>query len=285
MAGLAGTGDGVEPPLLLAGLRIVGGDEAADAVLAAGHADDHLVLDDERRQRQRVAGAGVGDAGLPDGPAADRVDRDELGVDGAHEQRVAQNRHAAVDAPAAGARLGRRGVLVAPEDAAELRVEGQHGVGRLGDVHDAVHHERRRLEDLQRLRLEDPLQLEAVDVVDGNLVEGRVAVAVVVARVGEPVVRLVGGVEQPLEGHLRGQRVRQQGHEGDGGEDQGGARRPGHRFIPFKVRRNASTSARSCSVSVSAYEGIGDVVITVYSLRSSLTSETSRSLSSMSCTV
>ena len=55
VAGLAGTGNGVEAPGLLAGLGVVGGDEAADAQLAAADADDDLVLDDERRQRQRVA--------------------------------------------------------------------------------------------------------------------------------------------------------------------------------------------------------------------------------------
>ena len=43
----------VEAPEALAGLRIVGVDEAAVRELAAGDADDHLVVDDERRAGAR----------------------------------------------------------------------------------------------------------------------------------------------------------------------------------------------------------------------------------------
>mgnify|MGYP003694772649 CR=1 FL=1 len=48
---LAFAGDRVEAPRPLARLGVVGVDEAADAALAAGDADDDLVLHDERRAR------------------------------------------------------------------------------------------------------------------------------------------------------------------------------------------------------------------------------------------
>src|SRR5262245_29678712 len=44
--GLAGSGNRVEPPDLLTGVHVVGREEAADAVFAAGDAGDHLILDD-----------------------------------------------------------------------------------------------------------------------------------------------------------------------------------------------------------------------------------------------
>ena len=47
-------GNGVEAPRQLAGLRVVGGDVAADGVLRAAVADDHFALDDARRHRDRV---------------------------------------------------------------------------------------------------------------------------------------------------------------------------------------------------------------------------------------
>ena len=74
MPGFARPGNRVEAPDLLSRARVVGGDEAANAVLAAADADDDLVLDDERRQRHRVAGLAVGHLGLPQRPAASRVD-------------------------------------------------------------------------------------------------------------------------------------------------------------------------------------------------------------------
>src|SRR5204862_752701 len=46
---IVGRRDRVEAPRPLAGLRVVGVDEAADPELGAGDPDNHLVLHDERR--------------------------------------------------------------------------------------------------------------------------------------------------------------------------------------------------------------------------------------------
>src|SRR5205085_1356420 len=57
-----------EAPRQFSGLRVVGVEEAADAGLAAADADDHLVVDDQRRGGDRVAGRVLADV---DGPAFD----------------------------------------------------------------------------------------------------------------------------------------------------------------------------------------------------------------------
>src|SRR6185369_12017583 len=59
VAGILGARGRVEPPDLLARLRIVGIDEAANAVLGAGDADDHFVFHHERRGRPAVAATEV----------------------------------------------------------------------------------------------------------------------------------------------------------------------------------------------------------------------------------
>src|SRR5207237_3056150 len=68
------TRNGVEPPRFLAGSRVVRGDEPANAVLTAADSDDDLVLDDERRERQRVAGLALRHFRGPHRAAALRVD-------------------------------------------------------------------------------------------------------------------------------------------------------------------------------------------------------------------
>src|SRR5262249_40287955 len=66
VAGSAGAGNGVGAPCRLAGVEVCRLDEAADAELAAGRADDGEVADDERRDGQRLADGGLRDLALPD---------------------------------------------------------------------------------------------------------------------------------------------------------------------------------------------------------------------------
>ena len=56
---------GIEPPLFLTCVRIVGCNEAADPIFPSGNADDDFVLDDQRRNRHRVAGRCAGDGRVP----------------------------------------------------------------------------------------------------------------------------------------------------------------------------------------------------------------------------
>ena len=64
-AGFAGGGDGVEAPSALAGGNVLGVDETADAVFAAGDTDDDFVFDDERSDSEGVALGVVGGLNIP----------------------------------------------------------------------------------------------------------------------------------------------------------------------------------------------------------------------------
>ena len=130
------------------------------------------------------------------------VHRDDMRVDGSHEQRVAQNREAAIHASAAQARLRRRTIRVDPKNAAGGGVQRHDIVGRLHRVHHAIHHQRRSFEFFERARLKNPFLLQVLDVAGRDLVERAVALAEIASRVIEPVLRSVGGVQQAVERNL-----------------------------------------------------------------------------------
>src|SRR6185503_19236515 len=117
VAALAGPRNGVEAPRALPGLRVVGVDEAADAVLAAGDADNHLVLDDERRDGGRVPLREVFERRVPDDRAGLHVERQQVRVERRHEEAIAEDAESPVDEAAArGEAAGRRQLaLVTPD--------------------------------------------------------------------------------------------------------------------------------------------------------------------------
>ena len=95
VAGLAGTGDGVEAPAALAGGGIVSVNEAADAVFAAGDSDQDEVFDDERSDGEAVAKFIVGCGLVPEDAAGFAVEGDDVGIEGAEEEAVAKDGEAA----------------------------------------------------------------------------------------------------------------------------------------------------------------------------------------------
>ncbi len=98
------------------------------------------------------------------------------------------DRHPAVVRAAAEDR-GAELVLVAPHLLALPQVVGEHHVVRRGDVHHAVHHDRRVLEAPQPLDvgLDDHARHQPRHILRADLVERRVALVGVVAAVHEPV--------------------------------------------------------------------------------------------------
>ena len=119
--------DGVEAPRALAGLRVVRVDESADAVLGAGDADDHLVLDDERREGHRVAGAVIDELDVEQHAAGLHVERDQMRIERPHEQPIAEDAEAAVDGAAAQLQLFGQLTPVAP-DLPPVRASIAHAV-------------------------------------------------------------------------------------------------------------------------------------------------------------
>ena len=187
MSRLAGSGNGVEAPGFLPRFRVVGGDEPADAELGAADADDDFVLHDKRRHGDRIGELDVRHRDVPKRPAVSRIDRDEMGVERAHEQRVAQYRDAAVVRAAADAGIGRRRVAVEPEYLPVFASSAITSFGRLGHVHDAVDDERVRFPGPEHLILQHPFLFEVLHIAGRDLIERAVAFAVVAATVGEPV--------------------------------------------------------------------------------------------------
>ena len=162
-------GDRVERPQQLA----VGGverlDEAAHAVLAAVGADQHLAVDDRGRHRFRIALLRIGDLRFPQQLAGLGVERDELGVDRAHEQLAALDRDAAVVVAAADGDDRPQLVLVVPELLARRRVDRVDVVERRRQEHDAVDDDRRGFHRLEHRGLEHERGLQLADVAGVDL--------------------------------------------------------------------------------------------------------------------
>jgi len=193
----------VRAPPALAGRRVVAVDEAADAELAARDAGHHRVADDERRSRLAVALRVVGNFRVPEQGPGTRVDRHQVGVVRAHVQGLAQDRHAAVVPAAAQPDAVRQRVFVAPVRPPRRRIDRRHVARRLGDEHDPVDHQGRRLVPVELLDLVRPLQLKAAHVLAVDLIQPAVAPPVQRPVVHQPVVRLVVRVDEPFPGHRR----------------------------------------------------------------------------------
>ncbi len=208
------SGIGVEGPEQLAVVGVERLDEAADAVLAAVGADQHLAVDGDRRHRLRVAGFRVGDLRRPQHLAGLGVEREQLGVERSHVEPVAHDGDAAVVRAAAEGRDRTHLVLVVPELLAGRGVERVQVVVRGRDVHDAVDDDRRRLHRLEHLGLELERRPQLGDV-GGVDLRRRVVPGLRVAhvRVQEVGAVLVGGVELGLR-HRDALRHRRAGGRG-----------------------------------------------------------------------
>src|SRR4029453_17159742 len=123
-----------------------------------------------------------------------------------HEKGVAKNSQAAIDAAATEARERRGRVRKHPEHAARCSIERHDIVGSLYGVHHTVYDERSGLELLEGPGLEDPLELEILDVGRRDLRQLTESLAHERAGIGEPVLRLLVGAEDVVERNLGGER-------------------------------------------------------------------------------
>ena len=179
-------GYGIGLPRRFTGGGVEGGDETANAELAARHADHDLAGRHQRRQGHVVAGTVILDLRLPDDPAGNGIEGDHVAVRSRHEHQSAVQAHA----PVRGMHLPkvfRQVALVAPQLLARRRVERNHVVVRGGDEHPAVVDHGWRLVAFAQPRGEGPQRLQALDVVDVDLGERTVAVGVEGAPVHEPI--------------------------------------------------------------------------------------------------
>ncbi len=190
---LAALGHRPEAPRLLAGRTIEGGQEAAHAFVAAGAARDHEVAHNQGGRSRAVVLAPISHFGLPAQRPREAVQGNDVGVVGDHEHAVARHRHPAVHAAAGvGDQALGAATLVVPDPTPVTGIQGVALVGA-GDVHDAVHHHRRHLQAGGLRQGEGPAGSQARHVAPVDLLEGRVAIATILAVIGGPV-------------HLRGHR-------------------------------------------------------------------------------
>jgi hypothetical protein len=149
--------DGLYPPEALSGLRIVGVEEAIQRALARCDSDDDLVPHHQRCMRDGETFLVFVHCDIEDYPARLGVERDQMRVERAQIQAVAQNGEAAVCRDrAVGVILGQR-PGVAPDGRARSGIERGGVVARAGNEHHAIHHQRRDL-DVRAAELERPLR-------------------------------------------------------------------------------------------------------------------------------
>src|ERR1700739_1709114 len=100
MSRLAGTGDSVEAPSTRAGIRVVGVNEAADAVFASRNSNDDEILYRQGRQGEAVTIFVVDGRDVPDQVPGLSVESNDVGVKRGHEYLVTEDGESAVHAPA-----------------------------------------------------------------------------------------------------------------------------------------------------------------------------------------
>ncbi len=208
-AGVAGRRNRVEAPDPLAGCRVIGIDESADARLRAADADDDLVVYRERRQGQGKADIVVGHLDVPANGAGGRVEGDQMRVERADIDGVVKDRNAAIHARETDVldvvrHVGRPG----PQGFAGAGIERRNRTGRLRDVHDPVDDDRRGLHQAvaglrRRLHLVGPDDLQIADIVPVDLVERRETLGSIGAGIRQPVVGIRRRIDEPLVAHLR----------------------------------------------------------------------------------
>ena len=219
-------GHGPEPPEPLTRERVIGIEEAANAILAAGNAHNDFVLQRERCDGHRIAELIVGDLDVPTHTAGPGVERHQVRIDGTEKDLVIEQRHPTVYLSTAGHNALRERPSVAPNGSSGPKVERRRVRRRFGDVHDPIHHQRRHLELLQRAGLIDPRRLKLTDVVTVDLVQRGVALRPVRARIRQPMLRLRRGIQDSFVRHLTGRATRHRDqhrhkHREHGGEAKG----------------------------------------------------------------
>src|SRR4051812_46287378 len=192
-------------------------------------------------------------------------------------QRVSKNCKAVIHGAAAGPRIRRHHVSVNPEDASGFCIQSHNIAWRLGEIHDSVHDQRRGFEFLQRVGLENPLLLEILHVDGSDLFQQAVTLACVTTRIRQPVFRMIGGVKQEIVCDLSVQDGNQQTRKEHGSQQAFLQELHFSYLAPFKVRMYVTTSSSSIGVRVFLKDGMVEALSTVYSFRSDLSSDTSRS--------
>ena len=221
------------------------------------------------------------------GLAGLRVDGDELRVERAHEQRVAEDRHAAVVGAAADLRVGRRRVAVEPEDAA--RSSASTAITSFGRCVRYMTPSTTSGVDCQAPNTwfcSTHFDSRLRDVGRRDLGERAVALARVGAAVGQPVVRLAGGAAAGGRGvTCASSAIRAGASSGQQRRARRRGRSAAHCDTSQRQQIRDQVGDLVGATACLAIDGIGDVLADRHRLDVGFFStETSRSRSSTSCT-
>src|SRR5436190_11337988 len=187
---------GVRAPQLLPVSRVQRLDPAAHAQLGAAVADDHFVVDDDRRHGHGLADVDIAHGHFPDLFAAVRVDRDGVRIQRVEVDpavgvgRAAIHHVTARNADGLVTRIRLVHPLHRPTRLRQIDGIEDAGVGR-DDVHHVVHDQRIALVAMQYAGRKRARDLEPTDVAGGDLVQRREARHGIIATGERPL--LAGG--------------------------------------------------------------------------------------------
>ena len=200
-------------------LQIVRGDPAAHAILAAGNADDNLVLDDDRGVRAGFTLAAIGHFAIlyrPDELAGLGVERRDHRVGLIEDDLAVAIGNATIDRIAAHDSDDFRILLglIFPENPAVIvEVQRIHDVGEWRmNIHDVANHQRSAFVAAQHASGEGPLDLQVLHIVLVDLVQLGVARIGVVTRRHRPVLGVRCQLGQILVSPGSGREARQERH-------------------------------------------------------------------------
>ena len=177
--------------------------KSANPELAAGDAGDDLVLHRQRRAGDAEPCIGSATCTSQSSAPVRGVERQERRVQRADEHPIAEHRDAAVERIDLVRVADLLRPLIAPDLPAGGGVERDDRPRPAAGVHDAVDDERHRLEHRTARQLTRPRRLQPAGIVRGDLLQAGIVRALVIAPVGQPVVRLAGGVPEALERQRR----------------------------------------------------------------------------------
>ena len=155
--------------------------------LAAAQPLDHFALHHDRAAGVGEALGGVGDHRGPHGGAGAGVERHQFRVAGRQVDLVVVDGDVAHAAGGAARAVGAD--LIGPDEVAGGAVEGLHLVHRVGQVDDAVVHQRHRLVGPALVHVPGPGQTQGADVGRGDLGKRAVAPRLIGAARHQPVAR------------------------------------------------------------------------------------------------
>ena len=210
MSGFAGTWNGPEAPVLLAGFGVVGVDESANASFTAADANNNFSVDGQRRDCHAVSRFIFANFGGPKLRSASQIERNQIAIKRGHKKLVVEHCRAAIDpAKTNVVIIGGNGPLPSPQNASGTGVDGHRGIWA-GEVHDVVHNNRRNF-IVGSGKLQRPLDLEVADVAAVDFSEWRKALPLEISGIGEPVAGFFVRVKNAFEGHLSGSGRRERG--------------------------------------------------------------------------